>query len=114
MSKIEDWMPAFPLAVPFEVEGGVATAMSDGMTLRQYAAITLCVPESGEPWLDDMIRKAQRDRFAGQALASMLATPQDVGASTYGTAAELSYSFADAMLEARAPAPDTYKQEFDG
>jgi hypothetical protein len=29
-----------------------------GMTLRQYAAIKLKVPDSGTDWLDDMIRKS--------------------------------------------------------
>lgn len=31
---------------------------SAGMTLRQYAAIHLKVPDSGSDWLDDMIRKS--------------------------------------------------------
>jgi hypothetical protein len=31
----------------------------EGMTLRQYAAIKLCVPDSGLPWLDDMIAKSR-------------------------------------------------------
>jgi hypothetical protein len=30
----------------------------EGMTLRQYAAIKLKVPDSGTDWLDDMIRKS--------------------------------------------------------
>jgi hypothetical protein len=29
-----------------------------GMTLRQYAAIHLKVPDSGIDWLDDMIKKS--------------------------------------------------------
>lgn len=29
-----------------------------GMSLRQYAAITLKVPDSGTDWLDDMIRQS--------------------------------------------------------
>jgi hypothetical protein len=31
-----------------------------GMTLRQYAAIKLKVPDSGTDWLDDMIRESLR------------------------------------------------------
>jgi hypothetical protein len=55
-------------------DGGPAFPRSDydnsdaGMTLRQYAAIKLCVPDSGTDWLDEMIRRAQRDKFAGQVL----------------------------------------------
>ena len=35
----------------------------DGMTLRQYAAVILRVPDSGTPWLDKMILKSRRDDF---------------------------------------------------
>jgi hypothetical protein len=48
---------------------------TDGMTLRQYAAIKLRVPDSGTDWLDDMIRQARRMDYAGQALVGMLANP---------------------------------------
>jgi hypothetical protein len=41
------------------------------LTLREYAAITLCVPASGIDWLDAMILKAKRDQFAGQMMAAM-------------------------------------------
>jgi len=45
--------PAFPN------EGGAGNLWNDkGMTLRQYAAIKLKVPDSGTDWLDDMIRKS--------------------------------------------------------
>jgi hypothetical protein len=40
---------------------------SGGMTLRQYAAIKLKVPDSGTDWLDAMIVKSLRDEFAGKA-----------------------------------------------
>ena len=42
-----------------------------------------------------------RDWFAGQALMSMLSTPDTISDSTYPLAALLSYRFADAMLAAR-------------
>jgi hypothetical protein len=42
-----------------------------------------------------------RDWFAGQALMSMLSQPDKIGESTFAKAAELSYRFADAMIEAR-------------
>ena len=42
-----------------------------------------------------------RDYFAGQALMSMLSTPDKIGEETYEKAAKLSYRFADAMLDAR-------------
>lgn len=42
-----------------------------GLTARQYAAIHLRVPDSGDAWLDEMIERSRRDVFAGQALAGM-------------------------------------------
>jgi len=36
----------------------------EGMTLRQYAAIKLKVPDSGTDWLDDMIRKSNETDLA--------------------------------------------------
>lgn len=41
-----------------------------GLTPRQHAAIELRVPDSGLDWLDEMITKARRMDFAGQALIS--------------------------------------------
>ncbi len=46
------------------------------MTLREYAAIKLCVPDSGTDWLNDMIRQSQRDRFAGMAMQGILASSE--------------------------------------
>jgi len=49
MSNTKTGGPAFPLFA--------ATGYA-GMTLRQYAAIHLKVPDSGTDWLDDMIRQS--------------------------------------------------------
>ena len=77
---------------------------SPGLTARQYAAIKLRVPDSGSPWLDEMIQKARRDAFAGEALAGALAYPGDAArgsahnnASTDGIAGHV-YALADAIL----------------
>lgn len=80
------------------------------MSIRQYAAIKLRVPESGTPWLDAMIRESLRNEFAGQALipvTAMLAAEVavDIHNGTRPTLnvpltrfAELAYGMADAML----------------
>ncbi len=47
--------PAFPTLA----DNGHAMNQ-DGMTLRQYAAIHLKVPDSGTDWLDDMIQQASK------------------------------------------------------
>jgi|LakMenE01Jun11ns_1017448.scaffolds.fasta_scaffold9783619_2 hypothetical protein len=57
MSNIEDGGPAFPGQVDHG-PAGIETFF--GMTLRQYAAIKLKVPNSGTDWLDDMIRESLR------------------------------------------------------
>jgi hypothetical protein len=66
-----------------------------GMTMQQYAAIKLKVPDSGTDWLDEMIRQSLRDDFAAKA---MLRT--SVG-SSYEQLAKTAYEIADAMLKAR-------------
>lgn len=68
-----------------------------GVTLRQYAAIKLRVPESGTDWLDDMIRKSNRDYFAAAALQGLMASRNflDEYDGPYV------YEIADAMLKAR-------------
>jgi hypothetical protein len=49
-----NWNNKQPSAFPFST--GSYTEF--GMTLREYAAIKLKVPDSGTDWLDDMIRKS--------------------------------------------------------
>lgn len=68
-----------------------------GMTLRQYAAIKLKVPNSGTDWLDDMIRQSIKDDFAAMAMDAFLS--RDGG--TYEQDAECANKMADAMLKAR-------------
>ena len=69
MSNFENSGPAFPsnrdmrYEQEFDHEGG--------MTLRQYAAIKLRVPNSGTDWLDEMIRTSLRDEFAAKAMQGM-------------------------------------------
>ena len=63
MSNTNTGGPAFP--VP-DIDG---SAVQEGMTLRQYAAIKLKVPNSGTDWLDEMIEEANkldREMLKGQ------------------------------------------------
>jgi hypothetical protein len=62
-------------------------------TLKQYAAIKLKVPRSGDPELDDWIRESRRADFAGQALTGALRESQ-----APDRAAQYAYAIADAML----------------
>ena len=52
MNNPETGGPAFPS------HGSMGEVVCEGMTLRQYAAIKLKVPESGTDWLDAMILKS--------------------------------------------------------
>lgn len=55
MSNTNTGGPAFPESGPRgQASGG------EGMTLRQYAAIHLKVPNSGTDWLDEMIEEANK------------------------------------------------------
>ena len=101
MSARDDYLPAFP------IPGSYGTTYEhNGMSLRTYAAIKLCVPDSGIDWLDDMIRQSQRDRFAGQALAGMLGggfadtIPHD-DINGGRDAVAFADQYADAMIAAR-------------
>jgi len=68
------------------------------MTIRQYAAIKLRVPDSGTDWLDDMIRKSNRDHFAAAALHGLC---EEGHLDTSAEISQWAYSIADAMMERR-------------
>ena len=97
---INDGGAAFPMG--YHPEGNNADHF--GMTLRQYAAIKLRVPESGTDWLDDMIRKSNRDYFAAAALKGFCAKQNSFPPTKnehFTNLAEDSLKVADAMLKAR-------------
>jgi len=93
----------------------------NGLTACEYAAIQLKVPDSGTDWLDDMIRKSQRDDFAAKALpisyqfwmndyyhpdasdAELRAEDDrsDFESDMQSLIAETAYAMANAMMEAR-------------
>lgn len=67
------------------------------MTLRQYAAIKLKVPDSGDDWLDAMIEESLRDDFAVKAMNAFLS----IDGGTLEKDAEVSYRMAHEMMRAR-------------
>ena len=69
-NQINDGGPAFPHKRQIRCNGEVIDSeMEPGMTLRQYAAIKLSVPDSGLPWLDEMIVKSRRFNIDDATLA---------------------------------------------
>lgn len=94
MNKVNDGGPAFPCETVGADEHGEYRLPWQGMTLRQYAAIKLRVPNSGTDWLDEMIRTSLRDEFAAKAMQGICAHHDTWGLHDAGI-------IADAMLAAR-------------
>lgn len=69
-----------------------------GLTKREYAAIHLRVPRSGDDELDAMIREAQRDALATRAMQGLLANP-DVKDIVF--VAPTAHTMAEAMMRER-------------
>lgn len=95
--------PAFPTQTrEWRVDEGPLAGNSGfeyvdpGMTLRQYAAIKLKVPESGDDGLDWMIAKSLRDDFAAKAIPFI-----QWNSDNTSLCAKRCYEIADPMLEAR-------------
>ena len=92
MSKIEDGGPAFPY-----IQG----QQYCGMTLRDYAAIKLKVPDSGKKWLDDMILESLRNDLAAKAMEGNISSCSPGGTLNLPVAANWAHEASDAMLAAR-------------
>ena len=100
MDKIEDGGPAFPVPLN-QGEPWSSTGPCDGMTLRQYAAIKLRVPNSGTDWLDEMIRTSLRDELAAKAMQGICAHHDTWGLPDAGITTKAAYAMADATIKAR-------------
>ena len=100
MKSNETGGPAFPELDFVAGPAGVGSFSHKGMTLRQYAAIKLKVPDSGTDWLDAMIGKSLRDAFAAKAMQVVILHPQGPG-WPWDVAAKDAYEMADEMLKAR-------------
>ena len=112
MSNTDKSKPAFPVT-----EANGANSGECGMTLRQYAAIKLKVPDSRTDWLGDMIEKSLRTDFAAKAMQGIVCAPHstddDKTAAVYlsdglgfsdgmrGRVAVAAYAMADEILRAR-------------
>lgn len=93
--NINDVGQAFPITRHRSDGGHEWTETVEGMTLRQYAAIHLKQPDSGDEWLDKMILAAKRDELAAAAMPVLKSEHLSPGKVT-----EMAYAQADAMLAA--------------
>ena len=59
-------------------------AAKEGMTLRQYAAIKLRVPDSGTDWLDEMIHTSLRDSDSINIIRNLIKGIREWGAEEDG------------------------------
>lgn len=101
MSAKETGGNAFPLAHSHRELNGTNWEDANGMTLRQYAAIKLKVPDSGTDWLDEMITTSLRDYFAAKAMQGFASDCEAIWKNGRAGMAEDAYKWADAMLKAR-------------
>lgn len=108
MSNSDSNLPAFPVPGLSNLPNGDYIHPECGMTLRQYAAIKLRVPNSGTDWLDEMIRTSLRDEFAAKAMQTVIGggvphtVEKDERDLTFAQwVAKNAHGFADAMLAAR-------------
>ena len=88
--------PAFPRPASTNPCNGEVIWDNEGMTLREYAAIELRIPDSGIDWLDEMIAKAERRDIAVKAMQGMMSNSA-VDVPPVSVMA-LAYEQADAML----------------
>ena len=102
MSKFDDCGPAFPVPGLSNLPNGDYIHPECGMSLRQYAAIELRVPNSGTDWLDEMIRTSLRDDLAAKAMQGMAGSHAycERGWDQKDLVGQ-AYELADAMLAAR-------------
>jgi hypothetical protein len=70
------------------------------LTAKEYAAIHLCVPDSGNDDLDAMIRRAQRERLAGKIMAAMYSADNPTDEINAEIRADYCYGVADAVIAA--------------
>ena len=72
-----------------------------GMTLRQYAAIKLKVPDSGTDWLDGMITQSLRNDFAAKTVQALVSSPHCAEVFNATQKVKTAYAIADELLKTR-------------
>lgn len=97
MSEINNDGPAFPIPLGPGQFWNEKMEGCDGMTLRQYAAINLRVPQSGTDWLDEMIIQSLRMDAAEKAIQAC----HEISDQSAMTTALWAFSIADAMIRAK-------------
>jgi hypothetical protein len=92
---MKDYDKAFPV---FDKALGEHQCVDGGMTIKQYAAIHLKVPRSGDSELDDLIRQSVRKDFAEEAMKVLFSEHSFIDKETVPNMADSCFVFAGAML----------------
>ena len=87
--------PAFPTLTEHGFNYG-----APGMTLQEYAAIKLKMPNSGTEWLDEMISQSLRNDFAAKAMQAYTSSERGQEAPPESVAF-VAYQMADEMMQRR-------------
>jgi hypothetical protein len=98
---MKDTDRAFPSLMSFVNNDGVQRIESgvSGMTLKQYAAIHLKVPRSGDPEIDGMIRESVRKDFVTEAMKVLFSEHSSIDdKETVASLADSCFVFANAVL----------------
>lgn len=102
MSDINDSGPAFPILAEQAADGWAHC----GVTLRQYAAIKLKVPDSGIDWLNEMIAKSRRldalEAIAPAIVAKMTNYDPIFDPNTHVSIAKISHKIYAALRDFKA------------
>jgi cobalamin biosynthesis Co2+ chelatase CbiK len=98
--KVKDTDRAFPVfgAMTKNDREYWLDCLDSGMTLKQYAAIKLKVPRSGDPELDAMIRESRRADFAQAALIGLFVVDGYIDGVVAQSVAGQAFKMADVML----------------
>jgi hypothetical protein len=105
---MSDNKSAFPVRNRWDSGNESFDLEDSGMTLKEYAAIHLKVPRSGNEEIDGMIRESVRRDFAEKALMKLVFPIGSISVSLFGASARESderelrvnqcFRFANAML----------------
>lgn len=91
--------PAFPELTMIITPEGIRYTHEKGMTKREYAAIHLRIPDSGDEQIDEMIQRRNRLDAASMAMQGLLASGERlVYDNNLVFGAIRSFEFADELL----------------
>lgn len=100
-------MPAQPAMAIFTHDTGDLVANAgQGLTKRQYAAIHLRVPDSGDAWLDQMIHQARAIDAAHHTLGGLILGRRECVSVFASEAVAVAQALHPEVLQPKEPTPN--------